>query len=509
MSEIESMLNRRLRAVAFSLLIVAGFSWEARAIDIFPSGGNDVTAFNNAIAAANPGDTIFVHGGTYHLNNTINISKSGTSADPINMFAADGETPILDCSTQTLGERGISLSTAADWWHIKGLTIEQSGDNGLYTEGDHGTFEQIVTRYNRDSGLQLHNTASNNLVLNCDSYENYDANNNGENADGFAIKNENVGPGNIFRGDRAWGNSDDGFDTFYTEDFGVLIQDCWSFDNGINIWGDSDFQGDKNGFKLGRPGGPSVLVNSLAVDNPHNGVDANASTSALKVYNTTSFRNIKNWRFDQPISTQILQNNISYLGANNDSIDGMVSDSFNSWNGGVVLDADDFESLDRVVESVDLLKAPRQADGSLPDLAGFLRLAADSDLIDAGTPISFVFNGVTYNLPYNDSAPDLGAYEFEAPMGLMGDYNDNGVVDAADYAVWRDVMSGGGSLTNDSTPTSVDEADFWFWREHFGDTPGSGAGALRAPNVPEPGTLWLMLVAAGISVQGRRRRSAR
>ncbi len=45
------------------------------------------------------------------------------------------------------------------------------------------------------------------------------------------------------------------------------------------------------------------------------------------------------------------------------------------------------------------MDGPRQPDGSLP-LLNFMRLAAGSDLIDAGTNIG---------LPFNGTAPDLGA----------------------------------------------------------------------------------------------------
>jgi hypothetical protein len=47
---------------------------------------------------------------------------------------------------------------------------------------------------------------------------------------------------------------------------------------------------------------------------------------------------------------------------------------------------------------------PRNADGSLPTI-NFLKLAAGSDLID---------KGVNVGLPYNGTAPDLGAYEWSA-----------------------------------------------------------------------------------------------
>jgi hypothetical protein len=81
-----------------------------------------------------------------------------------------------------------------------------------------------------------------------------------------------------------------------------------------------------------------------------------------------------------------------------------------------------------------------------------------------------------------------------API-LTGDYNDNGTVDGADYTSWRDTLTAGASdLLNDSTPGSVDETDFLYWRDHFGETLGAAAGA--ATSVPEPSAALLLWIGA-------------
>jgi hypothetical protein len=74
---------------------------------------------------------------------------------------------------------------------------------------------------------------------------------------------------------------------------------------------------------------------------------------------------------------------------------------------------------------------------------------------------------------------------------LAGDYNVNGIVDAADYTVWRDRPMGPGILLNDATPGTVSATDYDVWRSHFGQTAGSGA----AQAIPEPATGFLAVVA--------------
>jgi hypothetical protein len=92
------------------------------------------------------------------------------------------------------------------------------------------------------------------------------------------------------------------------------------------------------------------------------------------------------------------------------------------------------------------------------------------------------------------------------PMqGLSGDYNSNGVVDAADYAAWRDAMTSGITLPNDATPGTVSQADYDIWRANYGRTGSAGTAAAVAA-VPEPasGVLFLILTAIGWCAARRR-----
>lgn len=75
-------------------------------------------------------------------------------------------------------------------------------------------------------------------------------------------------------------------------------------------------------------------------------------------------------------------------------------------------------------------------------------------------------------------------------VSLPGDFNVNGVVDAADYVLWRNSNGTSNALPNDNgLGTPIGPAHFNLWRAHFGQTAGSGVGSLANAPVPEPGTL--------------------
>jgi hypothetical protein len=64
-----------------------------------------------------------------------------------------------------------------------------------------------------------------------------------------------------------------------------------------------------------------------------------------------------------------------------------------------------------------------------------------------------------------------------------GDFNVDGIVNAADYITWRKGLG-----------ATYAQADYDVWRAHFGPSAGSGADASAA--VPEPAALVLLILAA-------------
>jgi hypothetical protein len=70
-------------------------------------------------------------------------------------------------------------------------------------------------------------------------------------------------------------------------------------------------------------------------------------------------------------------------------------------------------------------------------------------------------------------------------LALLGDFNTDGIVDAADYVTWR---------KNDNTPSGYDT-----WRANFGLTANRGSGTSANAAVPEPATAAMLMFAAPVS----------
>ena len=87
--------------------------------------------------------------------------------------------------------------------------------------------------------------------------------------------------------------------------------------------------------------------------------------------------------------------------------------------------------------------------------------------------------------------------------GITGDYNFNGIVDAADFVVWRKNLNHSVTLNGDTTPDMVNAQDYTEWRTNFGRTSTSGAALT---SVPEPASVPLLLL--GMLAACSRRRPA-
>ena len=125
------------------------------------------------------------------------------------------------------------------------------------------------------------------------------------------------------------------------------------------------------------------------------------------------------------------------------------------------------------------------------------------DLSDwLGTTIDSYNAGPTIAVENAVSAGDITVMDvigYDAAVHpVNGDYDGNGIVDAADYVVWR---------KTDGTP-----AGYNAWRIHFGEPPGAGAGAANFGElgrteaspyhiaVPESSSALLLILGTGLGI---------
>jgi hypothetical protein len=135
-------------------------------------------------------------------------------------------------------------------------------------------------------------------------------------------------------------------------------------------------------------------------------------------------------------------------------------------------------------------------------LNGFTNAAGNTslnDLANAQTVLNDMmepYSGNSNNFVGSDHLPVVADYVVS--LHVPGDFNSDGIVNAADYTIWRNTEGQtGANLAADATGPSgtpdgvVDNLDYQFWVSHFGQT--SGAGAQSGSTVPEPGTLTLLI----------------
>ncbi|HSI06782.1 MAG TPA: right-handed parallel beta-helix repeat-containing protein, partial [Myxococcota bacterium] len=188
-----------------------------------------------ALARVPPAGTVVMRGGVYRPTTAVRLQASGDGDSArLTLMAQPGESVTLDFADNTrhaappqprvddsLAATGnaVGLLVTGDWWRIEGLAIRNAAYYGVRVYGSHNVLARLDLAGNKASGLEITGkdwyAPADNLVVDCDSHDNFDPQGNGEDADGFAAKFDTLGPGNVFRRTRAWSNSDDGYDFWH------------------------------------------------------------------------------------------------------------------------------------------------------------------------------------------------------------------------------------------------------------------------------------------------------
>jgi hypothetical protein len=124
-----------------------------------------------------------------------------------------------------------------------------------------------------------------------------------------------------------------------------------------------------------------------------------------------------------------------------------------------------------------------------------------------------MFTGLDDGLTAADESPLVFEIDVWAPSTiLIGDYNGNGIVDAADYTSWRNTLGQSvtpGSGADGSGNGVIDTADYSLWKLYFGSVNNPGSGAVSTVAAPEPSTLGVVVPLLGVLLGARVTRMAR
>lgn len=365
-----------------------------------------------AQAAASSGDVVYIRGGVYdqfQIPETDNpfedvyhyvndIYKSG-----ITYMAYPGDPrPVFDFRNVPTDQRVAAFYVETKvtnvnfvGFDVTGVKVGAQKQSEAFRIAGGANFVNMAAYDNQAIGF-YYTMDGTGVVLDSDAHDNIGPTDlSAGNMDGFGGHAKDV----WFINDRAWHNSDDGFDSI-TSDGRVTYVNDWSFDQ----HGNQNGIGDKNGFKVGgyayrTSGLPDpiplhTVIGCLSADNGGNNFYANhqPAQSAYWINNTaykpgyganfnmlervspTSPDNIPGYR-------EVLHNNVAFTGplTENDNTPA-ANETNNSWtiDGGLNLTSEDFQSLD-----MQQLTAPRKADGSLPDVT-FMKPAAGSAVEEHG-----------------------------------------------------------------------------------------------------------------------------
>jgi len=285
-------------------------------------------SLRTAFGRLQPGSVLFLRGGVYPIRGAglHTGALAGSAERPVVIESYPGEWAVLEGEYSDAasyeGEHhfyyGIRIDKDADYVYVRRLEVRYMGNAGIGIRGSHNVVEGCDLHHNTLSGVELYggewredypdftipypegyNTVRDNVVHdNSDVY----MPTRGDSADGVAVSS---GRHNRVIHNRVYGNSDDGIDTWRSNDSYVAFN--LVYDNGRGE------RGDGNGVKAGgnldpnaKGGWRAQVVHNLAYDNRARGFDYNAGKDVLFAYNT-AYRN-RTYGFRGADDTRMLRN---------------------------------------------------------------------------------------------------------------------------------------------------------------------------------------------------------
>ena len=505
--------QRMIRRAPVMVLVAAALTFAPVAAPamqfVVDPSGNDSAAgtaaapwktLQHAADAVGPGDHVTVNAGNYV---GFNLTASGTAAAPI-VFEATPGVAITQRNAAT--PDGINLE-GASYVTVENFTVNGMPRTGIRTVGNPDNPAKFVTlRHNIMGGNQMWGILTG-FVDDLDIEENA--------ATGSIVQHgiyvSNSGDRPIVRNNLVVGNHDSGIqinadinqggDGIIT---GAVVSGNIIFNNGTGGGSAINLDGVQN----------SRVENNLLYNNHFSGISLYQIDGAEPSMNNTIVNNTVDQAIDGQWAMNIqdgstgnsLRNNIF---VSSHPFRGAIDISSNSLSGfssdyNAVISRFTTDGGNSVKALAQWQAATGQDAHSLVSSAAALfvnaangnyRLLPSAPAVNKGTSLDAPSIDLEQKPRPIGSAIDIGAYEFG--IRPAGDYNGNGVVDAADYTIWHDTLGSMADFTADGNGNHViDAGDYEVWRANFGMTFSEGSGAGQLASVPEPSSFLLLSLAA-------------
>jgi hypothetical protein len=444
----------------------------------------DYATIQSAINAANYGDIVDVSPGNYFEN--LIVSKSG-----IGLRGAGQQQSIVDGSRNKAPALHINNSVDVT---VTGFTLTRGRNGGIYIDNASPTIEDneitLNTRETAGGGILVTGASANPLIRG--------------NYIGLNGHYQGVGHWGGYGGGVYYGGGDRGVIAENT----ITSNNAWARGGAIYISASSPFiygnvvSGNSADFAGGInvSDGSPILRNNLIINNlydylPSDSAGITVQFGSPEIINNTIVGNrnsgIHITNSDAPVDVRnnIIVANRLYGVSAYDQATLPFNDVYGNGQGS---GGSDYAGPYGLPGLGAITLDPLFVNPS----AGDYHLLANSPAIDAGDP----------NPQFADadgSRNDMGAYGgplFTFEPFVVGDYNRDRVVDAADYVVWRRMlgqMVPAQSSADGNNNGIVDSGDFDIWRSHFGETMVHVvSGPASSNSVPEPPAG--MLLALGV-----------
>src|SRR5574343_282657 len=415
------------------------------------------------VGQLNPGDHLYVRGGTYHQ--VVNIYNSGTSTDSIFIENYQNEIVIIDGQNNLPSYNYDGLvALGGEYISFKGIEIRNSAGFGIYIEGKHNSLYNLNVNNSYHTGIM--GQCDNLLIKDCIVYLNVQNNSaliaqvGWGNGIGVARDYENgVSENCIITGCVVYNNHGEGIDVF--ESSNVIVEKCVSYDNYTvnlyisdasnvtcrnNLVYTTDFPAiaPRNGVRTGicmfeeRAGLVCVSNNNYTTpystnNKVYNNLLLNAGISlytwnesavvnpglknSLIAHNTVMNGNLTIGNLSGHQNSQI-KNNIFYGNANSVPTNNGITFSNNLWMSQALAPVNGTSGSD-VFGNPTITQNSNTVAGQLT--SSYFHLNANSIAIDQGVFLSQTpddFNGTTRN-----SSPEIGAFEFLWSSGVLQNEN--------------------------------------------------------------------------------------